>query len=76
MDEKLYEMLTEIKVDIAEIRQAIKSKEETLEEHEEKLKKVCETIDGNGRIGLKTQVYILWGAFIILGSILLKEIFQ
>lgn len=30
------------------------------------------TVFGNGRIGLKTQVFVLWGAFCVLGGLVVK----
>jgi hypothetical protein len=29
---------------------------------------------GNGKIGIKTQVFILWGAFIVVGGMLITVI--
>ncbi len=31
---------------------------------------------GNGKIGLKTQVFILWGVFLIIGGALVKIVAQ
>ena len=31
---------------------------------------------GNGKMGLKTQVFILWGVFLILGGTLLKVVIR
>ncbi len=39
-------------------------------------KRTDEVIYGNGKIGLRTQVYILWGVFLVISSLLVKKMMQ
>ncbi len=33
------------------------------------VKRLQATVEGNGRRGLKAQVWVLWGAFIVVGGV-------
>jgi len=38
----------------------------------EDVKSLKHSVYGNGKIGIRTQVYILWGAFIAVGGLVVR----
>lgn len=71
-NEKLLNEINQIRVDIAEIKQTLKYKNEYCLLENERINKLEKLINGNGSPGIRTQVFILWGAFLFLGSIIGK----
>lgn len=55
--------LNEIKIAIAEIKQELKHKNDKCIKEDDRITNIEKILNGNGRIGLKSQVYILWGVF-------------
>ena len=67
---------------MTEIELHAKSDRELLLLAVQKLNAVCPLVEkhekfiyGNGTPGVRTQVYILWGCFVIVGSLLIKVVF-
>lgn len=47
-----------------------------IKQYNEDIKNLKSNVYGNGKIGLKTQVFILWSMFIIISSLFLKIVFR
>jgi hypothetical protein len=73
-NDKMQQDLNEIKIAIAEIKQILKFRENNCAVEIRRITKLEELLLGNGQPGIKTQVYILWGAFIALSGLLLYKI--
>jgi len=60
----------ELESKIAKIHDAIIR----LEPFCEDVKSLKSSVYGNGKIGIRTQVYILWGAFSIFGALVISVV--
>lgn len=70
-NDKLIEKLNSIEVSLAEIKQEIKFKNTQCIYHIDRINKIEKTVYGNGSPGIRTQVFVLWGAFLIIGTIII-----
>jgi len=71
-NDTLLEKLNEINISLAEIKKELKFNNTQMEYDRARITKLEKSIYGNGNIGIRTQVFVLWGAFIIIGTLLLR----
>ena len=74
--EKILNELNKINIELAEIKQTIKYRQDFCNIQYNRIDKLDKILNGNGSAGLRTQVFILWGAFIVLGSMLLTFFYK
>ena len=74
--EKILNELNKINIELAEIKQTIKYRQDFCKIQGERIDRLDKLLNGNGSPGLRTQVFILWGAFLFLGGIIGKYLIK
>ena len=68
--DKILDELNKINIELAEIKQTIKYRQDFYKIQCERIDRLDKLLNGNGSPGIRTQVFILWGAFLFLGGII------